>query len=90
MLGQAIREAMKNPIRWLLKPFLLEVTVYAALIAIYYFLVLHFLGHSLMHLYRHDRRLYAALALGLIAGQGLLLEMLTRVLLSWIAPRTED
>jgi hypothetical protein len=88
--SQGIREAMKHPILKSLKPFLLEVLVYTALIAIYYLLVLHLLGPSLMHLYQHDRRLYAALALGLIAGQGLWLEVLTRLLLSWIAPRTED
>ncbi len=80
---------MKHPVRWSLKPFLLEVLVYAALIALYYFLVLHFLGNALLQLYRDDRRLYAALALALIVGQGLLLEILTRLLLSWIAPREE-
>ena len=81
---------MKHSVRVSLKSFLLEVIVYAALIAIYYLAVLHFLGDFLVHLYRHDRRVYAALALGLIVGQGLLLELLTRLLLSWIAPRTED
>lgn len=73
-----------------LKPFLLELCVYAVLIVAYYFLVLHFLGDGLQRLYQQERRVYAALALGLIVGQGLLLELLTRTLLGWIAPRTED
>lgn len=81
---------MKAQIGWSLRAFLLEMAVYAALIAAYYLLVLHFLGPSLKQLYTEDRRLYAILALALIAGQGLLLEVLTRLLLSWIAPPPED
>jgi len=69
--------------------FVLELFLYAALIAGYYFLVLHFLGPTLKDLYDHQRRLYAGLALGLIIGQGFLLEILTRGLLSWISPRTD-
>ena len=73
-----------------LRSYLLELLVYAALVAGYYLAVLHFLGDSLLHVYESKRRLYAVLALALIIGQGLLLEVLTRVLLGWIAPRTED
>lgn len=69
---------------------MLEALVYAALVAVYYLLVLQLLGNALEHLYQYDRRVYAALALGLIVAQGLLLEVLTRLLLSWIAPRTEE
>jgi hypothetical protein len=81
---------VKRQIRTSVKSILLEVLVYAALVAVYYLLVLHFLGDGLQHLYQSDRRVYAALALALIMGQGLLLEMLTRLLLGWISPRTED
>lgn len=81
---------MKHQLRKSVKPFLLELLVYTALIVAYYFLVLHFLGDGLQQLYQQERRVYAALALGLIVGQGLLLELLTRALLGWIAPRTED
>jgi hypothetical protein len=73
-----------------LKMFVLELLLYAGLVAAYYFLVLHFLGNGLRDLYDHQRRFYAAMALGLIIGQGFLLEVLTRVLLSWIEPRTDD
>ena len=73
----------------LLKTLLLEALVYGVLVCAYYFLVLHFLGNGLNHLYQSDRRYYAGMALGLIIGQGFLLELLTRFLLGWIRPRTE-
>ena len=69
--------------------FLIELSLYAALVAAYYFLVLKFLGGWLYNLYQQDRRNYAGIALGLIMAQGVLLEMLTRALLSWVKPRRE-
>ena len=83
-------QIMKYQIGKSLKPFLLELVVYAVLVTAYYALVLHFLGNSLQHVYQHDRRLYAALALGLIVGQGFLLEVITRLLLAFMMPRMED
>ena len=67
--------------------FLVEVLLYTGLVTGYYFLVLRFLGQWLAELYRTDRRVYAAIALALIIGQGFLLEVLTRVLLGRIQPR---
>ena len=81
---------MKQELKYSLKSFLLELLVYAGLVTLYYLSVLHFLGGSLKNLFLHDRKLYAGIALGLIIGQGLLLEILTRLLLAWIKPRTED
>ena len=81
---------MKHQIGRSLKPFLLELIVYAALVVVYYALVLRFLGDRLLHMYQDDRPLYAGIALGLIVGQGFLLEVLTRLLLTWITPRRED
>lgn len=81
---------MKPKLTSWLKSFLLELLVYAVLVTGYYFLVLHFLGNSLKQLYDHNRGFYAGLALVLIIGQGLLLEVLTRQLLAWIRPDTED
>jgi hypothetical protein len=78
---------MKPEVETSVRAFLIEFVVYAALVAVYYFLVLHFLGDWLWHLFTSDRRTYAALALALIIGQGFLLEILTRVLLAWIHPR---
>lgn len=74
--------------RWLGR-FLLELCVYAALVAVYYFLVLRFLGGWLNGLFQNQRETYAGIALGLIIAQGALLEMLTRALLSWIKPHRE-
>jgi hypothetical protein len=81
---------MRRDVENSLRSFFVELVVYAALVAGYYFLVLHFLGHWLYELFQKERRLYAVVSLGLIVGQGLVLEVLTRLLLAWIKPRTED
>ena len=81
---------MKPELRASLQRFVLELVLYTGLVTVYYFLVLHLLGHRLEVLFEHQRRLYAALALGLIIAQGLLLEVLTRFLLSWMAPQREE
>jgi len=78
---------MKPDVETSVRAFLIEFVVYAALVAGYYFLVLHFLGDWLFRLFTKDRSTYAAVALALIIGQGFLLEVLTRLLLSWIHPR---
>jgi len=72
-----------------LKTFLIELVVYAAFVAAYFFLVLHFLTDWLANLFECERRVYAVVALGLIIGQGFLLELCTRLMLGWIKPRTE-
>ena len=63
---------------------LIEVVVYAGLVAAYFFLVLHFLGGWLVELYDRDKRLYALVALVLIICQGVLLETITTTLLRFI------
>lgn len=80
---------MKREFENSLRSYLAELVVYSALVAGYYFLVLHFLGDWLYGLYKTNPRLYAALALGLIIAQGLVLEFFTRWLLAWLKPRTE-
>jgi hypothetical protein len=64
-----------------LVPFLIEVGVYAVLVTGYFFLVLHFLGGALNDLYQTRRTTYAIVALSLMIGQGVVLEMLTSALL---------
>ena len=81
---------MKRHFENFLRSFLVEFVVYGVLVAAYYLLVLHYLGHWLYCLFQEERRLYAAVALGLIIGQGILLDLLTRFLLAWIKPRTEE
>lgn len=80
---------MKREARSAIKSFVIEVAVYAVLVVGYYFLVLHLLGGWLEGLFKQDRRVYAGVALGLMLGQGVLLEMLTRLLLGWVKPRPE-
>jgi hypothetical protein len=81
---------MKPELKASIRRFALELVVYSLLVAGYYLLVLHFLGGGLADLYLHERRTYAALALGLIVAQGFVLEILTRFLLSWVGPRRDS
>ncbi len=73
---------LKPGAKSLLRVLLLEAGVYAALVAVYCFLVLHFLGPWLARLFHENRSAYAFAALGLIVAQGLLLELLTRFMLA--------
>jgi len=73
-----------------LKSFIIELVVYAALVVGYFFLVLKFLGDWLYRVHQENAHLYAFLALALIVCQGVVLEILTRVLLDIIKPRTKD
>jgi len=52
--------------------------------------VLEFLGDWLHRVYMENPHLYAFLALALIVCQGVVLEILTRVLLDLIKPRMRD
>ena len=61
--------------------FALELVLYAGFVALYYFLVLHFLGGWLERIFHVNRTGYAVVALLLMVGQGILLEMLTGALL---------
>ena len=73
-----------------LRSYLVELVVYAGLVAAYYFLVLHFLGPWLAEFYENSRKSYAVLALALILAQGFMLEIVTRWLLAWLKPRQEE
>jgi hypothetical protein len=61
--------------------FLIELGVYALFVFAYFFLVLHFLGNWLKHLFDEKRVIYAIVALALIIVQGVFLEILTSTLL---------
>jgi hypothetical protein len=75
---------MKQETRNVLKSFIIELFLYTVLVVAYFFLVLHFLGGALLHLFQDQRRFYAFVSLALIAGQGIILEILTRALLRLI------
>jgi len=67
--------------------FLMELAVYTVFVFVYFFLVLHFLGNWIKHLFDQNRTLYATVALALILVQGVVLEMLTTALLKLIRRR---
>ena len=67
--------------------FLVELAVYALFVFVYFFLVLHFLGGWIKHIFDQNKTLYAFVALGLIIAQGVGLEMLTTGLLRVIRSR---
>ena len=74
---------MNRDLKEALKSLLGELLVYTALVVSYVLLVLHYMGNWLNLLFRQDRKTYAALALLLVVVQGLVLEKLTRALLSF-------
>ncbi|MDB6066525.1 MAG: hypothetical protein JWR26_2733 [Pedosphaera sp.] len=75
---------MKKELRSVFKSFSIELPVYAVLVVVYFFLVLHYLGNWLFHLFRDERHIYAVVSLALIVGQGIVLEILTSALLRLI------
>lgn len=81
---------MKRDLKKVLKSFSLELPVYAGLVVAYFFLVLHFMGAWLFHLFQQERGWYAAISLVLIVAQGFVLEALTRLLLGLIRRNRED
>lgn len=74
----------------LLFSLLIETFIYAVLVAVYFFLVLHLIGHWLEHLFTQKNKLpYASVALLLMLGQGVLLELATSALLRFVRRKTE-
>lgn len=69
---------MKNPkVRKLIRNFIIELIIYAALVVAYFYLALRLLGNPLKRLFTDNLILYAAVALILIVAQGVLLEAIT-------------
>ena len=73
----------------ILKSFFIELIVYAVLVTIYFFFVLHFLGDWLRGLFDSSKLHYAIAALALMLGQGVLLEVTTTHLLRFIHAHTD-
>lgn len=80
---------MKAEARQTLRSFLIELLLYALLIAGYFLLVLHLLGPSLAGIAKNHIRLYAPLAVGLILGQSIVLEFVTSWLLRLLRRRAK-
>jgi len=71
---------MKTETAKSVRAFVMELAVYAVLVTVYFFLVLHLLGDWLYHLETQHRYLYAVVALLLIAGQAVVLDAVTSFL----------
>jgi len=71
---------VKRGIKSVIKSFSIEFLIYSVLVVGYFLFILQFLEGWLNQLFRQDRKMYAAMALLLIVGQGLILEALTRIL----------
>jgi hypothetical protein len=80
---------MKKETAKTLRAFLIELMIYAVLVVVYFFLVLHFLGEGLQQLEQNHRYSYAGLAILLMIGQAVLLQNVTTFLLRLIRGRSE-
>jgi hypothetical protein len=70
------------------KQFALQIGIYAGLLLCYFFLVLSFLSNWLKNLFDHNKPIYAVVAWALIAGQGVVLEIVAVALLRVIRSKT--
>ena len=82
-------EPMKKEAVKTMRAFVIELVVYTALVVVYFFLVLHFLGAWLYQLETHHRYTYAGVAILLIIGQAVLLQYVTTFLLRLIRGRSQ-
>jgi uncharacterized membrane protein len=78
---------MKKETARTLRAFAIELVIYALLIVLYFFLVLHFLGGWLYQLESQHRYTYASVAILLMIGQAVLLQNVTTLLLRFIRRR---
>lgn len=65
------------------KNFLVELLLYAILLVVYFAFVLHYLGGWFKDLFDHHRRLFAVMALVVMIGQTLGLELVSTSLI-WL------
>ena len=71
----------KTKVRRNLRVFGVELVIYAALVTVYFLVVLHFLSDWLVQLETHHIHTYAIVAILLIIGQAVVLEAVTTGLL---------
>ena len=67
--------------------FAIELAIYAVLVTVYFFLVLHLLGEWLYRLETQHRVTYAVVALSLIIGQAVVLDAVTAFLFRFLRRR---
>ena len=63
--------------RRILRAFIVETAIYSALVSGYALIALHYCGQWMKDLYDHHLYWYAVVALGIMIGQGLMLELVT-------------
>jgi hypothetical protein len=78
---------MKKETASTVRAFAIELVIYAVLVVVYFFLVLHFLGGWLYRLESQHRYIYAGVAILLMIGQAVLLQNVTTFLLRLIRRR---
>jgi hypothetical protein len=78
---------MKQDAAKSVRVFAAELAIYAVLVTGYFFLVLHVLGNWLYQLETQHRIVYAIVAILLIAGQAVVLDAVTTVLLRLLRRR---
>jgi heme A synthase len=71
------------------RAFLIELVIYSALVVVYFFLVLHFLGDWLNQLEPRHIRTYAFVSVGVMIVQAILLERVTTWLMRRLQGRSE-
>lgn len=69
--------------------FLVEVAIYTVLVVAYFFVCLHFVSGWIKGLYDANKTLYALVALAMMVGQGVALEITTTALLRLIRSRRD-
>jgi hypothetical protein len=74
----------KTAVRKTLRAFVVELLIYAGLVTIYFFAVLHFLGGWLVQLETRHIHTYAVVAIALIIGQAAVLEAVTTWLMRFL------
>lgn len=76
-----MRAKQKGQLWQALRAFAFELMIYGVLVIGYFFAVLHFLGGWLVHLEQQHIRTYAFVAVVLMIGQAVVLELVTTFLL---------
>lgn len=79
-----LKEIKRFPSQRRIQRFLVELTLYAIFLVIYFLLVLRVLGEPLAELYQEDLGLYAITSLALIVIQAVLLDYVV----AWIVSKT--
>ncbi len=72
-----------------LKAFLLQLAIFTTLVVSYFFFVLSFFSHWLKELFDQNKLVYALVAWGLMAAQGLVLEVIAAALLKVVESRID-